>query len=139
MVAFATKVQQDTSTPGAPEPQVALKFYVQPDLIRVETAVYGNPTLASFGALPRSAQLHLNTRNEHSIAPGACLPPCLVMERGMSLKEWMAHSRISSNSLANDCKTAIKVRSEHRMNLCKRIITDCESMNLSLLILKQCV
>ena len=118
MVAFATEVKQDAAAPSAPEPQVALKFYVQPDLIQMETAVYGNPTLASFGALPRSAQLHLNTRNAHHTAPGAILPPCLAMERGMSLKEWMAHSRINSTNLANDCKTAIKVCSDSHLITC---------------------
>ena len=100
---------KDPSMSGAPEPQVALKFYVQPSLIRVETAVYGSPTLAASGALPRSAELHLNTTKELRTATGAALPPCLVMERGMSLKEWMMNSRMNSQALPSDCKTAIKV------------------------------
>lgn len=109
MVQFAKKLSIDPSAPSAPEPQVALKFYMDPELIRVETAVYGNPTLATFGALPKSAQLHLKTTDEMQTCAGAPLPPCLIMERGMSLKEWMTHSRMSTHSLASDCKTAIKV------------------------------
>lgn len=109
VVQFAKMLKVEPSIISAPEPQVALKFYVQPELIRVETAVYGSPTLATYGVLPRSAQLHLNTWKELQTTTGASLPPCLVMERGMSLKEWMIHSRMSTNTLASDCKTAIKV------------------------------
>lgn len=107
LIQFAKR--KDASSSGAPEPQVALKFYMQPSLIRTETAVYGSTTLAASGALPRSAELHLNTTKELCTPKGVALPPCLVMERGMSLKEWMINSRMNNQTLSSDCKTSIKV------------------------------
>jgi hypothetical protein len=108
VVQFARDLDGDAA--GPPEPQVSLKFYMQPELIRIETVVYTSSALAAAGTLARSARMHLNTCGELRDSSGCPLPPCLAMERGLSLKDWMTRSRLNAGSVATDCKTAIKVR-----------------------------
>ena len=94
-----------------PETHVALKFYVQPELIRPESTVYSSPAMHAATVLPQSGAFVLNTDKAMTDARGDPLPPCFVMERGVSLKDWMARTRARGGGQTMNSKTAIKVRS----------------------------
>eukprot|EP00892_Ulva_mutabilis_P005786 jgi/Ulvmu1/357/UM001_0363.1 len=108
VIQFARLAKGTRPAPNTPEPQVALKFYVQPELIRPESTVYSAPAMHAAGVLPQSGAFALNTDGAMTDSAGAPLPPCFVMERGVSLKEWMARSRLSSGRQTVHSKTAIK-------------------------------
>lgn len=94
-----------------PEPQVALKFYVQPELILPESTVYSSPSMHAAGVLPRTGQFMLNTDKRLKDSAGVPLPPCFIMERGVSLKSWISRKRgVGSGTQTMNSKTAIKVR-----------------------------
>ena len=95
---------------ATPEAQAALKFYVQPELILPESKVYASPVMHAAAALPRTGQFLLNTDAAITDAAGVPLPPCFVMERGISLKVWMSRTRAGGGPQTMSSKTAIQVR-----------------------------
>lgn len=95
---------------ATPEAQAALKFYVQPELILPESKVYASPAMHAAAVLPRTGQFLLNTDAAITDAAGVPLPPCFVMERGISLKVWMSRTRAGGGPQTMSSKTAIQVR-----------------------------